>query len=42
VSVKLGRTSVNSIQIMQGLKVGDKVIISDMSQWDNVERVKIK
>ena len=42
ISVKLGRTSVNSIQIMQGLKVGDKVIISDMSQWDNVERVKPK
>jgi HlyD family secretion protein len=42
VSVKLGRTSVNSIQIMQGLNVGDKVIIGDMSQWDNVERVKLK
>jgi multidrug resistance efflux pump len=42
VSVKLGRTSVNSIQIMQGLKVGDKVIISDMSLWDNVERVKLR
>ena len=42
VSVKLGRTSVNSIQILQGLNVGDKVIISDMSQWDNVERVKLK
>jgi HlyD family secretion protein len=42
VPVKLGRTSVNTIQIMQGLKVGDKVIVSDMSQWDNVERVKLK
>ena len=42
VPVKLGRTSVNAIQIVQGLNVGDKVIISDMSQWDNVERVKLK
>ena len=42
VPVKLGRTSVNSIQILQGLAVGDRVIISDMSQWDNVERVKLR
>ncbi len=42
VPVKLGRSSVNTIQIAQGLRVGDRVIISDMSQWDNVERVKIK
>ena len=42
VPVKLGRTSVNAIQIVQGLNVGDRVIISDMSQWDNVERVKLK
>jgi HlyD family secretion protein len=42
VPVKLGRTSVNAIQIVQGLKVGDRVIIGDMSQWDNVERVKLK
>ena len=42
VPVKLGRTSVNAIQILQGLAVGDRVIISDMSQWDNVERVKLR
>ena len=42
VPVKLGRTSVNAIQIVQGLSVGDKVIISDMSSWDEVERVKLK
>jgi HlyD family secretion protein len=40
--VKLGRSSVNTIQVVQGLKVGERVIISDMSQWDNVERVKLK
>jgi multidrug efflux pump subunit AcrA (membrane-fusion protein) len=42
VPVKLGRTSVNAIQILQGLAVGDRVIISDMSLWDNVERVKLR
>ncbi|MEO6526511.1 MAG: HlyD family efflux transporter periplasmic adaptor subunit [Gemmatimonadaceae bacterium] len=42
VPVKLGRSSVNTIQVVQGLEVGDKVIVSDMSQWDNVERVKLK
>src|SRR5229473_3320328 len=33
VNVKLGRSSVNTIEILQGLKVGDKVILSDMSAW---------
>jgi multidrug efflux pump subunit AcrA (membrane-fusion protein) len=42
VPVKLGRSSVTMIEIAQGLRVGDRVIISDMSQWDNVERVKLK
>lgn len=42
VPVKLGRTSVNAIQILQGLAVGDRVIISDMTQWDDVERVKLR
>src|SRR5215207_3046798 len=42
VTVKLGRTSVNSAQVLQGLAKGDRVIISDMSQFDDVERVKLK
>lgn len=42
VNVKLGRSSVNTIEIVQGLKVGDKVILSDMSQWDNFDRVRLK
>lgn len=42
VNVKLGRSSVNTIEILQGLKVGDKVILSDMSQWDNVDRIRLK
>jgi len=42
VPVKLGVSSVTTIQVLQGLKAGDRVITSDMSQWDNVERVKLK
>ena len=42
VPVKLGVSSVTTIQVLSGLKVGDRVITSDMSQWDNVERVKLK
>jgi HlyD family secretion protein len=42
VSVRLGRTSVNSVEIKEGLVKGDVVILSDMSRWDNVTRVKIK
>lgn len=41
-NVKLGRSSVNTIEIRDGLKVGDKVILSDMSQWDNFDRIRLK
>lgn len=42
VTVKLGRASVNTVEVVQGLAVGDSVIISDMSAWDNVSRVRLK
>lgn len=42
VMVQLGRASVNTIEVLKGLSVGDSVIISDMSQWDNVSRVRLK
>ena len=42
VNVKLGRSSVTTIEVVSGLQVGDKVILSDMSQWDNVDRIKLK
>jgi len=41
VPVELGRSSVNSIEIVRGLKEGDEVILSDMSRWDNVDRIKL-
>jgi HlyD family secretion protein len=42
VNVRLGRASVNTIQVLQGLGVGDKVIISDMSANDNTNKVRLK
>jgi HlyD family secretion protein len=42
VTVKLGKSSVNTIEILQGLKVGDKVILSDMSAWDAVDRIRLR
>ncbi len=42
VSVELGRSSVNTIEILRGLAVGDQIILSDMTAYANVERVRIK
>jgi HlyD family secretion protein len=39
--VQLGRSSVNTIEIVKGLEPGDRVILSDMSQWDANERIKL-
>ena len=39
--VRLGRTSVSTMEIVQGLNVGDEVILSDMSAWDAFDRVQL-
>ncbi len=41
VNVKLGRASVNTIEVLDGLKVGDQVILSDMSQYDSYQRIRL-
>jgi len=41
-TVKLGLASVNTIEVLGGLQVGDRVILSDMSQWDSHDRIRIK
>jgi HlyD family secretion protein len=41
VTVKLGRTSVNTIEVVDGLKVGDQVILSDMSGQDDKPRIRL-
>jgi HlyD family secretion protein len=40
-NVKLGLASTNTIQVLDGLKVGDKVILSDMSQYDSYQRIRL-
>jgi len=41
VQVKLGRVSVSLVEILDGLKPGDRVILSDMSQWDAFNRIRL-
>ena len=41
VPVKLGRGSVTTIEVLEGLKVGDRVILSDMSAWDGRDRLRL-
>jgi len=42
IPVKVGRESVNSIQIFEGLHEGDTVILSDMSRWDKTDRIRLE
>ncbi len=42
VPVKVGKASVNSIQILEGLHEGDTVILSDMSRWDSTDRIQLE
>ena len=41
VPVKVGKASVNAIQVLEGLQAGDTVILSDMSRWDNTDRIRL-
>jgi HlyD family secretion protein len=41
VPVKVGRASVNSIQVIEGLHEGDTVILSDMSRYDSTDRIRL-
>ena len=40
--VSLGRASVNTIEVLDGLQPGDRVVLSDMSTWDQFDRVRIE
>jgi HlyD family secretion protein len=39
--VKLGRSSVTTVEVIQGLQPGDQIILSDMSQWQRHDRIKL-
>jgi len=41
VPVKLGRTSVSTVEVVEGLHEGDTVILSDTSQWDGFDRLRL-
>jgi HlyD family secretion protein len=40
--VQFGRSSVSTMEILDGLQVGDEIILSDMSQWDGCDRIRLK
>jgi HlyD family secretion protein len=40
--VQLGRSSVNTIEVMGGLAEGDQVVLSDMSAWDQFDRIRLR
>jgi multidrug efflux pump subunit AcrA (membrane-fusion protein) len=42
VPVRLGRSSVNQIEVESGLREGDVIILSDMSRYDDLDRVRIR
>jgi HlyD family secretion protein len=42
VQVRVGRSAVNTIEILSGLNEGDQVVLSDMSTWDAVDRVRLR
>jgi HlyD family secretion protein len=42
VPVKIGKVSVNSIQVLEGLQVGDTVILSDMSREDGTDKIRLE
>jgi RND family efflux transporter MFP subunit len=41
VPVRLGRSSFNAVEVLEGLKAGDRIILSEMSRWENVDRVRL-
>jgi HlyD family secretion protein len=41
VPVRLGRASVSVIEVQQGLQPGDQIILSDTSQWDDYDRLRV-
>ena len=42
VPVRLGRASFNAVEVLDGLSAGDRIILSEMSRWDHVDRVRLR
>ena len=41
IQVQLGKTSVTTVEVVSGLRVGDEVILSDTSNWDEYDRIRL-
>lgn len=41
IQVRIGRVSVQTVEILEGLQIGDKVVLSDMSAWDGQDRLRL-
>jgi HlyD family secretion protein len=41
-TVQLGRSAVNTIEVVSGLSEGDRVVLSDMSAWDQFDRIRLR
>jgi len=41
VQVRIGRVSVQTVEVLDGLKVGDRVVLSDMAAWDGHDRLRL-
>ena len=41
IPVRLGRASVTTIQVLEGLEEGDRIILSDTSEWDEFDRIRL-
>ena len=39
--VRLGRSSFNAVEVLEGLSAGDRIILSEMSRWEHVDRVRL-
>lgn len=42
VPVRVGRTSVSAVEVISGVRAGERVILSDMSTWDGVDRIRLR
>ena len=42
ITVQLGRSAVNTIEVVSGLSEGDRVVLSDMSAWDQFDRIRLR
>jgi hypothetical protein len=40
--VRLGRASFNAVEVLEGLEAGDRIILSEMSRFDHLDRIRLR